>query len=271
MVGVGGRQHQRIGGAGSGTMQTLPAVSEATTAQLMQFPQVPEAIGDCQQAAPQQNQHAAVSVFGSLGIDSSGLGAGETNSGAQRHGRTLSGPQLTQEAMNALADASPGLLASFRLHDEPLDFGLAGHTATSQQYQQPRAAGASSSQKDGDDSMDVDLEVMTTLSAGCVGSIDFSSTFKPYLWTATGLGEDGLNGAATAVEETQSLVDMRRGDADGAIDLLYRPASSTPTGGRRFQGIGGSDAASESTPTSSPVAAPRSAASTPGRREVVGI
>ncbi|KAJ2401110.1 hypothetical protein GGI23_001613 [Coemansia sp. RSA 2559] len=272
MVGVGGRQQQRIGGAGSSTMQTLPAVSEATTAQLMQFPHVSEARGDCQQATPQQNQqHTAASVFGSLGIDSSGLGASETNSGTQRHGRTLSGPQLTQEAMNALADASPGLLAGFRLHDEPLDFGLAGHTATPQQYQQPKASGASSSQKDSDDSMNVDLEAMTTLSAGCVGSMDFSSTFKPYLWTATGLGEDALNGAATAVEETQSLVDLRRGDADGTIDLLYRPASSTPTGGRRFQGIGGSNAASESTPTSSPVAAPRSAASTPGRREVVEI
>ncbi|KAJ1768994.1 hypothetical protein LPJ74_004424 [Coemansia sp. RSA 1843] len=275
MVGVGGgqqqqQQQQRIGGAGNGTMQTLPAVSEATAAQLMQFPHVSEATRDYQQDIPQQQSQQAASMFGSLGIGSAGLGASGANSGGTRHARTLSGTQLTQEAMGALTDASSGLLSSFRLHDEPLDFGLAGHTASSQQYQQVKAAGAGSNKDGGGDSMDVDLEAMTTLSAGCAGSIDFSSsTFKPYLWT--GLGEDGgLNGAATAVEETRSLVDVRRDADSGAVDL-YRPASSTPTGGRRYLGIGGSsNAVSESTPTISPVA-PRSAASTPGRREAVEI
>ncbi|KAJ2508906.1 hypothetical protein GGI11_005975, partial [Coemansia sp. RSA 2049] len=73
-----------------------------------------------------------------------------------------------------------------------------------------------------------------------------------------------------------SLVDLRH-DADNAIDL-YRPASLTPTSGRRFLGMsGGSGAAGDSIPAAagttaavSPVA-PRSAASTPGRREAVEI
>ncbi|KAJ2538529.1 hypothetical protein EV175_006462 [Coemansia sp. RSA 1933] len=269
-AGVPGRQQQQQRIGGGSAIQTLPSVSEATTAQLLQFPHVSETMRGYQQ---NPDQHS-VSAFGSLGTDSTGLGVSGTS--GTRHGRTHSGPQLTQEAMSALADASPGILASFRLHDGSLDFGLsAGHTATSQQqhqFQHPKPVGESSSLKDGDDSIDVDLEAMTTLSAGCVGSIDFSSTFKPYLWTATGLGEDGMNGASTAVveAETQSLVDVRRGGDASSHDTTYRPASSTPTGGRRYLGIGGSNAASESTPTVSPVA-PRSAASTPGRREVVEI
>ncbi|KAJ2749829.1 hypothetical protein H4S06_004523 [Coemansia sp. BCRC 34490] len=280
----------RVGGGGaSGAMQTmLPVVSEAASTQLLQFPAAKDGL---QSQHQNQHQQQMASVFGSLGLVPTDLGAGTS-----RHTRTLSGTHLPQDVMGALASESSDFLSSFRLHDEPLELGppvsAAAHPASSQGLQQPAAMGARG-RAGGAGRPDVDLEAMTTLSAGCAGSIDFSSTLKPYLWAAAaaGLGDDGLHGSSAAsvaaaaaaaaatgsvAGETQSLVDLRH-DADNAIDL-YRPASLTPTSGRRFLGMsGGSGAAGDSTPAAagtaaavSPVA-PRSAASTPGRREAVEI
>ncbi|KAJ2661478.1 hypothetical protein IWW48_002345 [Coemansia sp. RSA 1200] len=272
----------RVGGGGSGAMQTmLPVVSEAASAQLLQLPTATTAKDGHQSLQHQQHQQQMASVFGSLGLVPTGLGAG---AGTSRHTRTLSGTHLPQDVVGALAGESSDFLSSFRLHDEPLELGppaAAAHPASSQGLQQPAMGGRS--RGGGAGRPDVDLEAMTTLSAGCAGSIDFSSTLKPFLWAAAaaGLGDDGLHGssaaAASVAGETQSLVDLRH-DADNAIDL-YRPASLTPTSGRRFLSMaGGSGAAGDSTPAAgtanaaavSPVA-PRSAASTPGCREAVEI
>ncbi|KAJ2681487.1 hypothetical protein GGH99_005185, partial [Coemansia sp. RSA 1285] len=282
----------RVGGGGaSGAMQTmLPVVSEAAAStQLLQFPAATAAKDGHQSQHQHQHQQQMASVFGSLGLVPTDLGAG---AGTSRHTRTLSGTHLPQDVMGALASESSDFLSSFRLHDEPLELGppvsAAAHPASSQGLQQPAAMGGRG-RAGGTGRPDVDLEAMTTLSAGCAGSIDFSSTLKPFLWAAAaaGLGDDGLHGSSAAsvaaaaatgsvAGETQSLVDLRH-DADNAIDL-YRPASLTPTSGRRFLGMsGGSGAAGDSIPAAagttaavSPVA-PRSAASTPGRREAVEI
>ncbi|KAJ2275300.1 hypothetical protein EV176_002740 [Coemansia sp. RSA 451] len=100
-------------------------------------------------------------------------------------------------------------------------------------------------------SMDIDLEAMTSLSTS-----GMELSFKP-LWT-----DD------THVE-TRSLADIRAELASNMVDM-YRPASS------HYLSVMGSGSARNASPTTaqssavSPVA-PRSAASTPGRREAVGF
>ncbi|KAJ2747701.1 hypothetical protein GGI20_000350 [Coemansia sp. BCRC 34301] len=154
--------------------------------------------------------------------------------GAGRHARSLSGTQLTQDVMGALAGVP----------------------------------------------MDAEMDAMTTLSAG-----DYSSSFKAgSLWP---FGDDVNLAAAEGSDcagmhdETRSLTDMRGRDAPALVGL-YRPASSTPTGHRYLgaaaaQASGGLGSARNHSPAlmssgaaASPVA-PRSAASTPGRREAVGM
>ncbi|KAJ1994452.1 hypothetical protein GGI25_001495 [Coemansia spiralis] len=263
---------QEAASPAAGTSSTLPAVSEAASSPLTQFPPVPAAFGIDQQNT-QQQQFA--SLFGSVGAESTESG---TPGSSGRHRRTLSGTEFTQDAISAFADISPGFLAGIKLSDNSsfgfsATNGLASSSQPNQHHYHHETAGGNSGDgrgsKDGD-SMDVDLEMMTSLSTGAA-AIDFSSSFKPYLWTSTGLGDDGLNGASI-VDETRSLADIHR-DASGSVTVdLYRPASLTPTGRHRhLNAIGGSaNAGSESAPAVSPVA-PRSAASTPGRREAVGI
>ncbi|KAJ2045757.1 hypothetical protein H4S04_005457 [Coemansia sp. S16] len=106
---------------------------------------------------------------------------------------------------------------------------------------------------------DVPMDAMTTLSAG-----EYAS-FKPW---PLDMEADCMH------DETRSLIDMPARDAPARVDL-YRPASST---GHRYtaQASGGSARnhspalVSTSATVTSPVA-PRSAASTPGRREAVGM
>ncbi|KAJ2792696.1 hypothetical protein GGI18_000201 [Coemansia linderi] len=124
--------------------------------------------------------------------------------------------------------------------------------------------------------VDVDIDAMTTLSAG-----DYATSFKASLWP---FGDDvHLEECVGMQDETRSLIDMRGRDAPALVDL-YRPASSTPTGQRYLgaavtaQASSGAGSARNHSPAllpqsgtvASPVA-PRSAASTPGRREAVGM
>ncbi|KAJ2732932.1 hypothetical protein IW152_003426 [Coemansia sp. BCRC 34962] len=180
----------------------LPPVSEAPTVPAshgtqLQFPLLPSSLGT---AAP-----------------------------GGRHTRSLSGTQLTQDAMSALAGVP----------------------------------------------IDVDIDAMTTLSAG-----DYATSFKASLWP---FGDDvHLEDCVGMQDETRSLIDMRGRDAPALVDL-YRPASSTPTGHRCLSSAATAQASSggsarnhspvllpQSGTVASPVA-PRSAASTPGRREAVGM
>ncbi|KAJ2122826.1 hypothetical protein IW147_003110 [Coemansia sp. RSA 720] len=174
------------------------------------------------------------------------LDAGPNDAGhgmGLRHARTYSGTQFSQDALSALAGVSPGLLTGAGFDHSHFD--LAAGFA-------PNDARTTSS-----GSMDIDLEAMTSLSTS-----GMELSFKP-LWT-----DD------THIE-TRSLADIRADLAANMVDL-YRPASSTPT--NRYLGIVGSGSArnaspimvAQSTSAVSPVA-PRSAASTPGRREAVGF
>ncbi|KAJ2816033.1 hypothetical protein GGI24_005848, partial [Coemansia furcata] len=86
--------------------------------------------------------------------------------------------------------------------------------------------------------------------AATLGDYATSSSFKPSLWP---FGDD----VNVPTDETRSLADMRARDV---VDL-HRPASSTPTGLRH----------PPSAATAPSPVAPRSAASTPGRREAVGL
>ncbi|KAJ1671199.1 hypothetical protein GGF38_000984 [Coemansia sp. RSA 25] len=142
--------------------------------------------------------------------------------------------------------------------------------------------------------MDVDLDAMTTLSAAG----DYSSSFKAAsMWPFGGSGDDDDVHLAAAEEEeeeehcagmhdeTRSLIEMRGRDAPlPALVDLYRPASSTPTAGGQHHhhrhlgattthhspALMASSSSSAAAAAASPVA-PRSAASTPGRREAVGM
>ncbi|KAJ2077529.1 hypothetical protein GGI16_008107, partial [Coemansia sp. S142-1] len=107
---------------------------------------------------------------------------------------------------------------------------------------------------------DVPMDAMTTLSAG-----EYAS-FKPW---PLDMEADCMH------DETRSLIDMPARDAPARVDL-YRPASSTGHHRYTAQASGGSARnhspalVSTSATVTSPVA-PRSAASTPGRREAVGM
>ncbi|KAJ2449064.1 hypothetical protein GGF42_004892, partial [Coemansia sp. RSA 2424] len=135
--------------------------------------------------------------------------------------------------------------------------------------------------------MDVDLDAMTTLSAAG----DYSSSFKAASMWPFGGGGDDVHLAAAAEEEdcagmhdeTRSLIEMRGRDAPlPALVDLYRPASSTPTAGgqqHHHRHLGATTthhspalmASSSSAAAAASPVAPRSAASTPGRREAVGM
>ncbi|KAJ1721449.1 hypothetical protein LPJ53_004034 [Coemansia erecta] len=259
-----GAGHQPQHSASSSS--ALPPVSEAANVPPIQFPQLTtehETNMQSQQPSSHYLPHRQSVAMGAL--DTAGIAA----SSGGRHTRTLSGTQLTQDAMNSLIGIHSGLM----------------HVA------------APGNGVDAASSMDVDFEAMATMSAtgGPAAPIDLSS-FKPSLWTSSAAFADGTPQLGTH-DETRSLIDVRSvggsRDASGLIDL-YRPASSTPTGlgsrsGFLLSSAAAATAASDGgfmpmrnpspilgqqlhTPTSgmSPVA-PRSAASTPGRREAVGI
>ncbi|KAJ1934172.1 hypothetical protein FBU59_005785 [Linderina macrospora] len=196
-----------------------------------------------------------------------------------RHTRSYSGTQFTHDAMSVLIGSTPSLIST---NVGQMDLTPANLSAVAQQQQQQHFLSAATP-VGGESSMDVDLELLTSMSASAAME---SSAFKPSLWASSAFSDDGVQGLA---DETQSLSDLRR-DASSFIDL-YRPATSTPT--HRESSLsarvmaGGSNVlqassangsqrhyspglATQSAPSVSPVA-PRSAASTPGRRETVGI
>ncbi|KAJ2785160.1 hypothetical protein GGI15_002020 [Coemansia interrupta] len=252
----GGVSHQTHHSAAS--TSAFPSASEATSMPPIQFPQLTAE----HEANLQASSHRQSVAMGALDI--TGVAAHPST----RHTRTLSGTQLSQDAMNSLIGIHNGLM----------------HVT------------APGNGADAASSMDVDFDAMAAMGATGepAASIDLSS-FKPSLWTSSAAFADSASQLGTH-DETRSLTDVRSvggsRDASGLIDL-YRPASSTPTGFSSRSGFLLSPAAVTATsdggsmpmrnpspilgqqlhtPTSgmSPVA-PRSAASTPGRREAVGI
>ncbi|KAJ1867708.1 hypothetical protein LPJ78_000760 [Coemansia sp. RSA 989] len=175
-----------------------------------------------------------------------------------RHTRTFSGTQLSQDALSALASVSPSLLSTGFSSSSNGHFDLAASFATAS----PTAVDTQNAAH-GSSHVDIDLEAMTSLSAS-----HMELSFKPSLWA-------GADDASMGVQdETRSLADVHSGLS--MVDL-YRASSSTPTGSRYLEALNSGSArnasptlASQSNPTASPLA-PRSAASTPGRREAVGI
>ncbi|KAJ2607927.1 hypothetical protein H4S08_004649 [Coemansia sp. RSA 1365] len=183
--------------------------------------------------------------------DGSAAATSATASSVARHARTYSDTQLRRGALGGFPEL-PGLL-------DGGDNGAFSLSAVGLAASQP-GAGAS-----GVASMDIDLDAMASLSANA-GAFDLS--FKPSLWSA-----DDAASQLSIHDESRSLFDSRA-DLSDAVTGLYRPASSTPTGHRHL-GIGAStrhaspSVVAQSASAISPVA-PRSTASTPGRREAVG-
>ncbi|KAJ2455721.1 hypothetical protein EV183_000568 [Coemansia sp. RSA 2336] len=179
-----------------------------------------------------------------------------------RHTRTFSGTQLSQDALSALATMSPSLLsAGFSGGSSSSNghFGLAASFATAP----PTAVDTQNAAHGSNGHVGIDLEAMTSLSTS-----HMELSFKPSLWT-------GADDASMEVaDETRSLADVH--SSLHMVDL-YRASSSTPTGSRYLDVLNSGSArnasptlASSSNRAASPLA-PRSAASTPGRREAVGI
>ncbi|KAJ1822677.1 hypothetical protein LPJ56_003062 [Coemansia sp. RSA 2599] len=256
----------------------LPTVSESVSASPIRFPQLPSQHSDSggqnqtlpvQQPQPQQQQQQ--------GRQQMAFGAAPTGA---RHSRSFSGTQFPQDAIGSIVGLPGGLMPAV------VDSTVAG-----------LGPGTGVGAGNNSNSMDIDLEAMAPLSASGSAPIDLSS-FKPSLWASSALFAD--DGSQLGMhDETRSLVDIRSAggssvgnrEPGGFVDL-YRPASSTPTGYSSRGALGMSGAAMASgdgiigsarnpspmlgaqnqAPTAdmSPVA-PRSAASTPGRREAVGI
>ncbi|KAJ2756071.1 hypothetical protein GGI19_001132 [Coemansia pectinata] len=182
-----------------------------------------------------------------------------------RRSRTISSNSNTQAAAARLGAAGSAMPSAARPPLPPVSEA----PLLSDAHAGRHARSYSGTQLAQDALADVPMDAMTTLSAG-----DYAASFKPSLWPL-----DDVNMEADCMhDETRSLIDMRGRDAPALVDL-YRPASSTPTGHRyTAQAAGGSGSArnhspalmSQSATVASPVA-PRSAASTPGRREAVGM
>ncbi|KAJ2157284.1 hypothetical protein GGF46_004610 [Coemansia sp. RSA 552] len=185
-----------------------------------------------------------------------------------RHRRTFSGTQLHQDVMGGLPGMSAGLMGTVGDH---FDLAVSGGFGSQAGDDGAKATSSASS------SMEVDLDAMTALgtsdavAAAAAAAMDLS--LKASLWA----GEDSSQ--LSAHDETRSLIEPRGGDLGSMVEL-YRPASLTPTGGHhRYLGAVGTNSARNASPNmaaqqpaavASPVA-PRSAASTPGRREAVGF
>ncbi|KAJ1952440.1 hypothetical protein EC988_003554, partial [Linderina pennispora] len=276
----------------SATMQPPSAIPHNIQS-VSSLSQLPVLTGQLQQPQPQilsMTGHQLTNVATTLGTTAMALV--ESAPVMPRHTRSYSGTQFTHDAMSVLIGSAPSLMST---DVNQMDLTPAGLSAVAQQQQQQQRQSASTSNTvqqhylnaaapiGGDSSMDAELELLTSMSASAAME---SSAFKPSLWTSTAFSDDGIQGFA---DETQSLSDLRR-DAGPFIDI-YRPATSTPTqrdsslnvraiasGSNMMQAssVTGSQRhyspglATQSAPTVSPVA-PRSAASTPGRRETVGI
>ncbi|KAJ2599260.1 hypothetical protein GGF39_002303 [Coemansia sp. RSA 1721] len=267
---------------GTPSSSMLPTVSESTSSLAIRFPQLPAHL-ETETPDQSQSQSQAQSQFPQQQQQNRHLSvAGAAFTGA-RHSRSLSGTQFPQDAISSLVGLPGGLIPA---STDSTTNGLVSGASNDRN----RASNNNNS------SMDIDLEAMTSLSTSGSAPIDLNS-FKPSLWASSVLFGDDASQLGMH-DETRSLVDIRSAggsssvgnrDSGGFVDL-YRPASSTPTGfsTRASLGTSGAMVSGEgigSARNPSPIlgvqhqapaadlspVAPRSAASTPGRREAVGI